>query len=221
MATAPSMKNFSCESFELTVEFDEKDFNKEEFLRMIYADSEQEPDLDVFKTGYFIAHCNSKGKRKRDHAHVEFKVREENSEIEMDVHPGKIEEGLEVAEIPIEDYFADMSQFFINQPSVVSILASFKFGDEYEPLIRLGYPLLIGSSILKEGTVTGHAIEFSPESPIDRLFITESSGTVSALLSSTVEIKMSEIEPYRIMEQFSDYAHGLFLKKGDGHDKNK
>lgn len=209
---ALSMNKLNCQLFEMTIQFDEKNFKRDEF--------KLEAECDVESHNAFAFHYNSKSQSKKEHAHVDIYLSGEDSELKVRFHASRIEKGLESEDnIYSENCVKNISKFFNEDTFEARTTTVFDFDKKaYNSLIKLNYPLLLESKLLDNTTVSGHTISFPPESNISRIYLSNDEDTIAILVSARLKVVLSSFNHYPNITELEKYAQELLEKKEANND---
>lgn len=207
-----SLKSLNCETFEFTVRFDDKDFNKEEFKE--YTGGE------IKEQGTYASHYNSKRKRNPDHAHLLVSLDGEDSYFEATFHQGTIESDLDTSDVTLEDSVKWFSDFLAGKEFLALIKAFFSFDETYRSLLNLDYPLLIDSKLLSGAVISGHEITFAKDFPIKRLFIGKKDEGIAVAVFAINALNLTTFDVYTEVRRISKYVEELVHKRGDENAKD-
>jgi hypothetical protein len=205
---AQTMKRLNCNSFQLFITFDEKDFYKSKYKKEMGC-------LDKTHK-FFVSHHTSKSKNKDEHSHIEVTFDKKDSQLILILHIGELEDipNTLVSDVPLEDCIQWFSAFFKKQDYFVACSAIFRFNDKFEPSIKLNYPLLTEGELLQDAKVCGYEIEFSNDSLRGRfIFSLNRNGTISALINAGTNITLNNFQYHSEIEQLSKYITPLLRNK--------
>jgi hypothetical protein len=200
------MEDFNCRNFEILVRFNERDFKKKDFLADIKPKG---------KTDFFLFHYGSKTKENKNHAHLEFFFDKKDSFFKMTFHQGE-SPAEDVREPYLEDAIKWLGGFFKKEVVSAEIKVAFSYGDEYESIVLLQYPLQISNRYLQGVNVAGFRIVFPEESLPDSGFITPIKDVILVgLFTDVKKLNLTEFDFYSNVEGFSRYASAFVMKKGE------
>jgi hypothetical protein len=208
---ALTMKMLNCTSFQAFILFNEKDFYKTRFKKEFNC---KDTSHHTF-TSHHISE-NSDG----EHAHIEVAFNKKDSQLLLVFHSGDVEDisGNAISEISLENCVEWMAGFFKKQDYFVTYSAVYNYGDDFEPAIKLNYPLLAQSELLRDAKVCGHEIEFLNDSMKGRfLFRLLSNGTISALINAWTDISLDSFHYDSAIEELSQYWKPLLKEKEDAN----
>lgn len=100
-------------------------------------------------------------------------------------------------------------------------MAVYKFSRQYESVIQLNYPLLIGNDLFKGATISGHEIDFPFESIIDKAVMSTNKDSLLIFLYARVEIDLASFGFYESIENLSKYTNALVKKKEGKNERNR
>lgn len=209
---AQNMKKFYCDTFQITVEFKEKDLKKEELFEEIGI---VEDDVDTESQGLLFAIFNSKYKTKKEHAHVMFRFNGDDSELRIGFHPGagETDDDDDDGTRYVEDLGNWLSKYFVNDILDADIMGLFEFGEKFKPGVRLNYPLLIDNTMLHEAKVVGYDLEFSDDAFISRANLSQIGDRCLVLLLGNVELNLPKFKYLAEIKRFNKYANAFVIKK--------
>lgn len=202
------MKKFHCETLQVKMDFSEADFKAKEFRKEIECKNK--------KQEFFVFHHNSKFKTKKEHAHLEIVLDDEDSFLRLSFHPQEItEEDNEMipSDIPTEEVFNYLMPFFKKDEFESRILCHFNYGKDYEPVLKMQYPLLVKNEKLATAMVTGHEISFSDSKVRTALLTLLNETDLSLILGGRYEIVLANFSHHKIIKYFAEYAEALVEKK--------
>ena len=205
-----TMKQLNCDMFQISIEFDVKDFKKKEFVADVKPKSRQND---------FLYHFGSKNKKRSEHAHFYIHFDGKDSFFRLSYHQGKA--NIEDVRPPyFEDVANWLGQFFKEKILIANFTIVFEYSKEYESLIPLNYPVVgVKSDLFKGTTVVGYDIKFPVDSPFDQISISKSdSGILRVFLFTKVRIDLSEFEIHKSIETVSKYTKALIVKRGDNNE---
>lgn len=203
-----NMKNLNCVRFILAIQFDEKNFRKKEFLQDIGKKTLKREELIGFSYG-------SKNKRKKEHSHILLSLNKKESSLKLVYHLGKSED-----EDVREPYMEESPQWiasFLNQEEFdAEVSTAFRYSNEFESQLKLQYPLyplLLENKLYENALLSGHQIEFSDDSLVERIFLSAIKDTIAVVVNGSISIKLPELNTYKEIKRFSEYARSLVKKK--------
>lgn len=207
---ALNMKNLNCEMFELSIQFDEKHFKKKEFKAFRECKDKSHK--------VFVSHHNSKNTKKEEHSHLAIILDKKNSQLRAMFLEDRLEEDEDVSKlssVPLEDSVREVSPFFNKDKFEATLQAVFRFTKDYEPIIKIRYPLLVESKLLQNAEISGHEIKFSNDLMNGNFLITANEeGGLTALFSAKTSIVLSEFNPYSEIERTVSNVQSLLRRKG-------
>ncbi len=203
---ALSMKKFNCDSFQMTIEFDEAQFKKKEFVLDV------KPKTN--KQNAFIYYYGSKLKSRKEHAHLFIGLDGKDSILRLNYHqsPAEVED---TRKPYLEDMANWISGFFEEKTLKAGVVAVFEYTKQYESLVQIGYPLLIGSSLYKDAKIIGHDIDLPDNSLVDRASIMADDKLLRIFLFGLNDIDLYGFNLHLEIEKFSKFANALVKKEGE------
>jgi hypothetical protein len=207
---ALSMQNLNCEMFEIVIPFDEKQFNKNEFKVSRKCKDKSHK--------FFVSHHNSQSIRKKEHAHLAIILDKKESQLRAIFLEDRIEEGDDetpLSNVSLEDCVKEVSPFFKKDEFEAGLQAVFRFDKDFEPIIKIRYPLLVESKLLQNATISGHEIEFSNNSMTGKFLITvNEKGDITTLFNAKTKVVLTEFNPYDVIKQCVGNIKSLLRMKG-------
>jgi hypothetical protein len=203
---ALSMKNLNCDMYQMSIEFNEAQFKKKEFILDINPKNK--------KQTAFVFHYGSKNKSRKEHAHFFLGFDGEDSILRMSYHPGAADKE-DVRAPYLEDASKWLAEFFEEKNLKVTIVVVFEYGKQYKSLIQINYPLFIGNDLYNDTKIIGHDIDFPDESIIDRASITSNKDILRIFLFSRADMDLSKFNFHSEIEKLSKYATALVKRQGE------
>lgn len=198
--------------FEVTIQFDEKQFKKKEFnTSNEWADKDKD---------FFVSHHNSGNARRKEHSHLAIILDKKDSQLRTVFLEGRWEEdadedGEKLSEISLEDSIINISPFFKQDEFKATLQAIFKFNKAFEPVIKIRYPLLAKSKLLQNAEISGHEITFSNDSMSGKfLILANKEGDISILFNATAKISLSTFNPHIEIKRAVNNVQPLLKRKG-------
>lgn len=192
--------------YQLTIEFDEKNFRKKEFILDVKP--------KVKKQDAFVFHYGSKNKTRKEHAHLFLGLDGEDSVLRLSYHQGKTEIE-DVREPYLEDVVKWFSGFLEEKSIKAFVVGIFEYDKQYKSLIQIDYPLLIGNELYNDTKIVGHDIEFPDNALISRGSITSNESGLRIFLFAKNVIDLSKFDFYLEIEKLSEFANALVKKQGE------
>jgi hypothetical protein len=206
---ASGMKSVNCETLDLIIHFDEKQFKKKEFLLDVKPPKKTENSLS-YSYG---------SKTKAEHAHLHIYFDGSDSRLRLIYHQGKSEYP-DVREPYIEGVAKWIDSFFTEKELEIQMSIVFKYGKQYEPAIQLHYPLLVPSKLFEGVTVSGYEIDFPEESFLYKAIISASKESILVILNTKMIVELSDFDFHRAVTVFSQYPIKLVKKKEKSNVKS-
>lgn len=206
---ALTMEKLNCEMFDLTIQFDEKDFKKKEFKKEVGC---KKKDHNIFSASF-------RNKKGTEHAHAEIRFNKDKSRFQLVAHQGEVEGEIEPDDVLLEDAIKIYNEFFTNKTAQATLTALFQYDEQFEPLLKLRYPLLLESELLGNAVVTGHIIEFPDNSKVDRIVITKTEGHLIVFITVSFSIDMSKYKLYSGITEAKKYILELVRQKEVKNEK--
>jgi len=204
---ARSMRKLNCVMFKFTISFDAKQFKSDEFRKSVKCDDEDQ--------AFFLFHHNSKFKTKKEHAHLEIFLDDEDSILEMSFHSNKLTDGdvdLPLSDIYIEDVLQELAPFFLEADNKATVISHFVFKKQYESVLKIDYPLLVKNGKLNDATLKGHELSFS-DSKVRTGFISTRESGLNVLVGGKIEISLANFNYHDEIKHFAEFARALVIKK--------
>lgn len=200
-----SMQKFNCETLALSVEFDEKHFNKTAFRL----------DLGQEKARWntFSSMFGSKDNIDKQHAHLNLRFNKKESSLKVVYHSG--DRKINDSRPPyMEDCLNWIGGFFRKDNLLADITAIFEFDETFESIVPLTYPLHSRSPILAGALVSGVTIDFPPEAKIDRASIQMFNDKTVLFVNTENRISLKNFDLYKVIKNINDYSKNLVKKVG-------
>lgn len=202
---AVNMEKFNCGLFEIKIEFDEKQFQKKNFILDVKPDNEE----DVF----FHYHFGSKNKRVTDLAILDLIFDGKTSSLRLVFTPAK-----DASKDNQEPYLEDVTQwlagFFNTKDFQASISAIYDYKNDFEPIVNLDFPLLIKNELYSGVNVAGLVLNFPKESEVKNIYlISVNQEEALAMLSAKPKIDLLNFDFYETVKKYSTFTSGFFEKK--------
>lgn len=207
---ALSMKNLNCEMFDMTFQFDEKQFKRKEFVLDVKTKNKKEDDFFYF--------YGSKNKSRKEHAHLHLVLKKQESYLKLVYHTGETQSP-DVREPYLEDVTKWIANFFTENELSAFITVVYKFNQQYKPTIALRYPLPVDNDLFKSALISGYEIDFPKESILHKAIISTSPKSTLVILNTKVQINLSEFDFYKTMGAFSQFPSALVQKREKDNGK--
>ena len=202
---ATSMQKFNCETLALSIEFDEKDFNKTAFR----ADLGQEKK----RWNSFSSIFGSEKNRGKEHSHLNLQFNKNESSLKVVYH--KSDRKVKDSRPPyMEDCMNWIGGFFRKDNPLSAITAIFEFDETFESIVPLTYPLHSRSAVLAGALVSGMTIDFPPEAKIDRASIQVFNDRIVLFINTENRISLKNFDLYKTIKNVGDYSKNLVKKVG-------
>jgi hypothetical protein len=201
---ALGMEKFNCDMFQITVEFDEKQFNTKAFMSDVKADKDER---------FFVYHFGAKNKRIKDHAHLVVDLDGKESSVKLTFHKGKGK--ITDACAPyVEDFAQWLGSFFKKKSVTADITAMYVYPtDSFTSTIAFGFPILINDKMLQDVTVSGYELNFPEKTGIRKMIVSEKEAHVFTFISASVTTDLTTFEIYDEIRRFESYTQPFVDKE--------
>lgn len=201
---ALNMKKLNCDMFQATIEFDEKQFNKKDFLEDVKADKKEK---------FFVYNYGTKNKDNEEHAHLVLDLDGKDSSARLTYHTGQ-NANEDDREPYLENFAQWLGRFFKKKKLTVEISIICVFSkDDFDVTIPLGFPVMVKDNLMKGVKVSGYELDFPDKSEIKRMIVSEKSNVFLSVLNASISTNFTEFEIYSQMEKFSEYAEPFINKR--------
>ena len=199
-----SMEKFNCDMFQVTIEFDEKQFKAKEFILDVKADENEK---------FFIYNFGTKNTEIKEHAHLIPDLDGEDSSAKFTYHKGENKEG-DAREPYLEDFAQWLGSFFENKDLTADVMAIYFFSKKkFKPALELGYPVPITDEALQNVMVSGYELKFPEESEIKRMIVSEKTEFILSVLNASIASDLTKFEIYSEIEKFARYSQPFVVEE--------
>ena len=206
------LRKYHCRSLDMTIRFDAKDFQVTKFRKATATPKFQR---------YFATTCGSKKKNGDDHAHIFLELDRdgEESTLQFTFGRGKSEEP-----DTSEPYFEDVPMWFApflvpGEEYKTRFVVTFEFDEnKYEPVLPLGYPLLLNNKLFENTKVGGFEITFPPESSVGTTILTKGAGVWAVLMYANLSVNLADFDIKKSLTAFLNYPNALMREREVGQN---
>ncbi len=213
------MEDFHCETFDIRLSFTLKDFDRDAFLKAAKIEDESEyidEDGDLF----VVLSFGSRLDPPKDHAHLRLVLRKnQQATATLSYHQaGRKEVDREPPNF--EDCATWFAGFFRKDKVSARISAAYTFGENFAPTIALPFPLVASNKALAGLKVTGLALQYPADSPIDNAILERFKEGVYLFLNIKTEIELKKFDLFtELKKQKTTISSLIHQEKTDGGNK--
>jgi hypothetical protein len=207
------MKDFHCETFELSFRFTWEETELDSFLKAVGIENREEAadeDGDILITNTF-------GRREKTtdyHGHIRVIIDKENKgRVTLRYHESALD--IEDEEPPnVEDVANWLADFFKDEECKPRVTANYVFDSSYAPTITLPFPVAASEKALAGSSVLGVSIQLPEKHPLDMAVVQRGENvTLVTVLKFTSEIKLRDFNLLTELEHLETHLDSLVRKQ--------
>lgn len=212
------MEDFHCDMFNLSFNFTSEDFDKSAFLKEVGIENESEyvdEDGDLM----FRLFLPSKEDMSKQHSHLTVLIRSDmTGRVSLDFHkPGSKQ--VENKPPYLEEATLWLSAFFKKSEVVARMDIAYEFGNDFETVIPMPFPLLASSKALSGLKVTGLSFEFPPDNPVRSAILQKETDKRYVFIQVRNSVNLKTFDLYQELGKFKGTVESL-VRKQDSDDSN-
>lgn len=201
------MDDFHCSFLALVIRLDADQIDKAALLKEVKLENQENMIVALL--------FDSREVPNEQHAHLDIRFRpQEPVRIEIEYHnsAGNLEE----PKAPFLEESAQWLSNYIKPETVrVHINATYRFGKEFASRVLLPFPLMGSERELSGALVTGLALEFPPDSPLETAFVQTRGNRTTVSIHTTSEIKLASFDLYEQLATLTSSTTSLLRKKDE------
>jgi hypothetical protein len=206
------MKDFHCDTFELSFRFTSEEIELENFLKAVGLENREEAadeDGDILITNTF----GRQEKTTDYHGHIRVTLNKENNgRVILRYHESGLD--IEDEEPPHAEDFANwLADFFKNEECKSRVTASYAFDNSYEPTITLPFPVATSEKALAGSSVLGVSIQFPEKHPLDIGVVQRGENVTLVTVLFTSEIRLRDFNLLTELERLEAHIDSLVRKQ--------
>lgn len=212
------MKDFHCETFELSFRFTSEEIELENLLQAVGIENREEAadkDGEVVITRIF----GRQEKTTDYHGHIRITIDKENKgRVVLRYHDSGLD--LEGEEPPHAEDFANwLADFFKIEECKARVSAHYLFDKHYQPTITLPFPVAASEKALAGSLVLGVSIQFPQKHPMDMGIVQRGEDATFATLMFKPRIRLRDFNVLTELERLEVHIDSLVRKEEPSDDE--
>jgi hypothetical protein len=200
------MDDFHCSFLELMIRLDADQIDKDALLKEVGMENK-----DKMLVPFLF---DSRDAPNEQHVHLDIRFRpQEPVRIEIEYHnsAGNFDEE---AKAPFMEESTQWLSKYVKVETVrAHINATYRFGKEFASRVLLPFPLMSSDKELSGALVTGLAMEFPPDFPLQATFVQTKGNRTTVSIHTDSEIKLSSFDLYEELARLASATTSLLRKK--------